>query len=198
MNENLQSLVVEAGEYLTLSPDSGRFKAVVKQHRPQTIDEVRKILGPSLQKNDSTMNYNCCVPAGLKSTVVLPEDLTSKDKETKNKANRLTFAAARYYVQAVNNSGLFHWIPTLNIFIQKNKALLNIFEFGNIDVYNGATLNISKNSQAIYADAIRLHGSGKIVCNGPTTFRSTSFEGKISSFLIDNVLNSPIISSLTT
>jgi hypothetical protein len=178
MNTEHPDLVVEENETLNLSPDSKRFKHVVQTERPQSIAEVRKILGPSVKAASTTKSHGpcCTIPDELQSTLISSEDLESSDDQTRFRALGLSYKAAREYVRTTDASSLAHWEPVLDKFIQLNKAILNQFFFNDIDVYNGATLNIATNAHAINAMRIRLHGTGKIVCKGPTTFRALSFE----------------------
>jgi hypothetical protein len=180
--EHNQSLIVDEGDTVTLSINSERFNKLIRKVVPQSIAEVRKILGPSAREKESISNYNtCCAPSELSSQIISADDLESENPEIRSKAKQLAYFAAKHYVHAIDNKAVSHWETTLDRYIQLSKTIINICYLSDIDVYNHGKLNIASNVQALYARNIRLHGNGSILCNGPTTFNAASFEGNIMS-----------------
>lgn len=51
--------------------------------------------------------------------------------------------------------------------------------FADIQVANGATLQVSAGTLAVHANRVRLYGTGQIVCDGPTTFDVKNVRGNI-------------------
>lgn len=183
MAQQPQNLVVEAGECLNLSPDSDRFKAMLKQIRPQSIAEVRAALGPSARtdgKEGGDKNAAwCCSHQDLPSVLPDADALEAEDDEVRYRARAQAYLASREYVRAVDPVAAAYWEPVLDRFIKINKALLNVFTFNDIEIANGGTLSIPQNTHALYAANIRMYGTGRMVCRGPTTVRATSLQGKI-------------------
>ena len=177
MAQPAQNLVLEADECLTLTPDSSRFKDAVEQVRPQTIAEVRRILGPSVDAGPNTPGGPCCLAPELSGAFPNPDDLTSTDPQVRFRARQLAQTAASAYVRAAEVSQLKLWEPFLDRFIQITKASLAIYRFGDIDIANGATLTLGPRVQALYAGNIRMHGTGRIVAQGPATIRATTMSG---------------------
>lgn len=173
------ALRVEAGETVVLSPNSARFKAVYENVQPRTIAEVRAILGLSEESSKALAAApQCCKKSAIPAALITPADLAHKEPAVAARAYHLAYAAAAEYVRAANVTHLEHWVPALDLFISIAKASLNIARFrSDIEIADGATLTISPNTHAVYASAIRIHGTGRIVCSGPVTFKITSLEG---------------------
>lgn len=177
-DDERQSLQLEEDECVTVSPDSPRFAASYRTVRPQSIDEVREILGLTNPPDAwSQSSARCCQPPDLSSRLVRPEELDHPDPSVKAEARRLTYVAAQAYVQSPNENDYALWKPVIDKWLLTNKALINILELWDIDVANGATLTISPNTHALYARHIRIHGTGRIVCKSHVTIRATDLEG---------------------
>ena len=174
----MSSLRVEPGEQVVLSPDSPRFSGYYKQVRPRTIDEVRQVIGLSDESVKTLANRRCCKPSTVSSTLISPDDLESEDPAAKSNARAAVYQAGREYVHG-DPTLLTQWKPALDRYVEINKALLNVLDLlkMNIEVADGATLVISNNTHAVYAGAVRIHGSGRIVCQGSVTFKIDSLAG---------------------
>jgi hypothetical protein len=177
MAQQAQNLVIEADECVTLTPDSSRYKDVIQQYRPQTIAEVRRLLGPSPVDNTGTPAPACCLPPSFTASLPDPDALASTDSQARFTARLQAAAAARAYVQAADVRQYKYLEPLLDRFIQLTRPVLNVFLFGDIDIANGATLTLANKAHVLLAGHIRMHGTGRIVCKGPTTIRATSVEG---------------------
>jgi hypothetical protein len=187
MPQQAQNLVLEADECLTLTPDSPRFKDAVERVRPQTIAEVRRILGPSVDAGPNTPHPACCLAPELSGGFPDPDALTSADPQVRYRARQLAQAAASAYVRAADVSQLRLWEPLLDRFIQLNKASLAIFRFADIDIANGATLTLGVTTHALYAGNIRMYGTGRIVAKGPKTIRSASLSGPTRPHIVGTI-----------
>ena len=173
-----QSLRVEAGECMTLSPDSERFKHTYRQVRPRSAEEVREVLGLSPEatkalRENGVCRYDSAVPAATADAA----DLDSEDPEIRAAARQSTHAAFKAYVYGTAAASLEYLTPVFDRYLDINKAVLNIATFGDIEVMDGATLTISPSTQAVLANKITIHRTGRIVCGGSTTFRITALEG---------------------
>ena len=96
-------------------------------------------------------------------------------------------AAAVQVVRALISDYLYSNIPVpstaselVATYLNQRAPLVFAAVLGNISVANGATLQISSGTLAVYANKLRLYGSGKIQCDGPTTFDVKSVRGNIA------------------
>jgi hypothetical protein len=172
-----QTLRIEEGDTVTLSPNSRMFGQLYRQVRPRSIDEVRKLLGPSAAPSYHLASCNCRAPE-LASNLISVADLESEDRAVAVRARELAHLAAREYVRG-DHTTLTHWKPVLNRYLEITKSVINILTLADIEVHDRATLNISSTTHALFANRVMLFGTGSISCKGPTTFRVSSFEGKI-------------------
>lgn len=179
-----QDLVVEEGETTTLSATSERFKPLYRTLRPQSIDEVRKLLGPAPGALDG--QSGCCTPGSdaIRRQLVSIDDLKSEDPAVAQDAVGLTRLAAREYVLG-NNAAVSHWRGVLDEYVSIHKVKINVAYLQDITVHNKGTLGVAVNTHAVYANRVRLYGTGKIVCGGPVTFNAKSFEGKLNSAFLN-------------
>lgn len=177
MAQQAQNLVIDADECVTLTPDSTRFKDVIQQYRPQTIAEVRKLLGPSQTSADGTPAPVCCLAAAFSASLPDPDALAANDEGARLSSRLQAAEAARAYVQAADVRQYKYLEPLLDRYIQLTRPILYSFLFGDIDIANGATLTLANRAHILLAAHIRMHGTGRIVCKGPTTIRATSVEG---------------------
>lgn len=184
MAQQAQNLVIDNDECVNLTPESPRFKAFVQQYRPQTIAEVRRLLGPS---TNSGSTEGCCMPSALTASLPSPDALMSEDPQERTRARMQAVSAARAYVRAADTRDFKHMEPLLNRYIEISKPVLHGFQFADIDIANGATFMLTQNVHLLYAAAIRMHGTGRMVCKGPTTIRATSVNGRIPTFRVDDV-----------
>lgn len=169
-------LRLEEDESVTASPGSARFAKYYRQYRPQSIDEVRELIG--ITAEIPHQHADCChTPAVLASRLVTPGELEAKDDATRHVARELAHAAGRAYVRGVSTVGLEQWKPVLDKYVVLGGAIINILELGDIDIANGATLTLSVSTQGLYANHITMHGSGRIVCHADVAIRATSLKG---------------------
>jgi hypothetical protein len=181
------SLQVEAGESAVLSPDSARFKSLYQQIRPQTIDQVKQVIGLSEVTTRTLQNIplRAVSPAPavsevvLRSIAVIPpvSDLNSTDAEVRFSARGAAYQAASAYLESADPRQFAHLTPLINQFLVDSAAKLNVIAFQDIDLANGATLIISNTTHALYANNIRIHGDGRIVCQGKITIKVTTLQG---------------------
>lgn len=189
--DKLQDLVVEEGETVVLSHSSNKFKSIYQKIKPESIDHIKELIGvpKRFQKTKSSIRqtFSTCSPesssvfkksslnisARMISPSVLTDDKSSE--EEKIEARRFAREAAKQYIYGSTD------VDTHKALIEAYLTLRGVFVyvpiFNNITVYNGATLNIAANTFLVRANNICLYGSGKIVCNGPTTFESNTFKG---------------------
>lgn len=173
-----QSIRVEPGECVALSPESPRFKESYRQVRPHTADEVREIIGLSAETVNVLHEQGaCCQPSVTSSATVPAEELDSPDGGIRERARDITHKAFNNYVYGANPVSLSQMKPAFERFLDISKAVLNIAYLQDIEVANGATLTISKNTHLVTANKIIIHNTGRIVCKGFTKFKVTSVEG---------------------
>jgi hypothetical protein len=172
-------LTVAEGQTVDLSPSAPNFKQFYQQIHPQTIDQVRQVLGFSVTSNAKLLKAKI-VPK-VKTLSLKPiavTELQAGAAADKLAATRVTlYNAGAEYVFHPDPSAYQAWVPALNQYIIQSGALLNVIGLQNITVNNGATLTISKNTHALYANNVVVHGTGRIVCKGKVTFKINSLQG---------------------
>ena len=173
-NKNLR---VESGETILLSPDSQRFQAHYIEARPRSIEDVRKILGLSEAAAKAAGEQKCCEGSRVPAALVAPEDLASKDPATRFRARNLAYQVAQQYVTSADPSRFKQWTAVMNQYLEISQAVLRWIELQDIVIQDGGTLLLSANTQALYANDVRIHGTGRIVCQGNVTFKFNSLQG---------------------
>lgn len=172
------SISVEADECITLTPDSPRFKGVYQKMTPRSADEVREVLGFSSTATEAVRKSRlCCGPERPPAATPDADDLDAQDDETRANARSLTYQAFKSYVYGADPASLAHLKPAFDRFLEVSKAVINIAALQDIEVANGATLMISPSTHLVRARKVIIHGTGRIVCHGSTTFKIASLEG---------------------
>lgn len=196
-----RNLVVQEGETRVLSYKSDAFKSYYETIIPKSVDEIKDMIGipdnsskpiqheQQFKKTTAKPLLNkpnfvkIAMPANvdvsrLRSRIISPQLLTSPDvgDDEKTEMMRLTHMAIKAYIYG-DSAIVAMWLPTMEEYLKIKGAVLFVPIFNNIEVYNDATLQIAADTHVLYANDIRLYGTGKIICNGPTTFDSKSFEG---------------------
>ncbi len=173
-----QSITLEPGECVVVSPESPRFKDSYTQVRPSTAEEVRETIGLSTESAKALLDQGACQPCAALSATVPADDLESKDDAVRARARDITHEAFNNYVYGLNPASLSQMKPTFERYLDINKIVLHIITLQDIEVGAGATLTISGNTHLVVANKIIIHGTGRIVCNGFTKFKVTSVEGR--------------------
>src|SRR6266478_5470486 len=167
----VQSLTLEPGECVTLSPDSSRFKQIYQQVYPRSADEVRDSLSLSTDAFEAVRKAGICdCFAKPPASTVAAEDLDSSDPATRAAALSLTHRALNAYVYGTNPAALAYLGPAFDRYLRLNKAVINIAVLLDIEVSDGATLTISASTHVVKARKIIIHRTGRIVVLGSTTF----------------------------
>jgi hypothetical protein len=146
--------------------------------QPRRAEEVRATLGLSEEAGKALQAQGrCCQGQAAPAVSPLPEDLTAEDPETRNAARRAAYAGLQAYVQSPTPSAFAYLLPVFERYLDITKAIISIVTLSDIEVADGATLTISANTTVVYARKIIIHGTGRIVCHGPTKFQIVSLEG---------------------
>jgi len=188
-----QNLYIEPGETVMLAPDAQRFSAFYKRVYPSGIDEVRDILGLSdaaAQAVSTKMNCQCsCSPPSLYT----PEDLTSRDNSIRRAAKEVAVKAAYQYVTGANPDALAQWKPLIDKYINLGKIVINYVALQDIEIAQGATLVISASTNALYANNIKIHGTGRMVCQGNLSIKCVTLQGITRQIVGPNIpINQPV------
>src|SRR5438876_870563 len=115
-----QSLSLEAGECVTLAPDSPRFKQFYQQVRPRSADEVRELLALSPEATKALHDSGICESASHPAATAAPEDLDADDAETRANARGITYQAFNAYVYGTNPAALAHMKPAFDRYLELN------------------------------------------------------------------------------
>jgi len=191
----LSNLVVEEGESRTLSYQSESFKPYYREFIPESVDKIKDLIGVSdgvktsiqFTQQQSAITVSPKLSAATKmvtsklySRVISPQILTSEDVSEDEKLEAMSMArmATKEYIYG-NSTEVEHWKPLIDKYLALRHPRIFIPTFNDIIVHNGGTLNIAADTLTVNAKKIQLYGTGKIVCDGPTTFDCTSFQGNI-------------------
>jgi hypothetical protein len=178
-----QNLYVEPGETVMLAPDSQRFSALYKRVYPSGIDEVRAILGLSDSAAQAISAKRNCQPSCAPATLHTPEDLTSHDKTIRQRAKEVAVKAAYHYVTGTNQDALAQWKPLLDRYIEIGKVAINYVALQDIEIADRGTLIISAKTNALNANNIKIHGSGRMVCQGHVSIKCVTLQGITKVFV---------------
>ena len=177
-SDEAQPLSLDSGECTTLSPDGGRFQKAFRRVNPRSAAEVRGLLGLTPEAAKALHESGqCCMPNAMPASTPAAEDLDHQDPEIRAAARSATYQAFNAYVRSPNPAAMAHMVPAFDRYLDISKAVINIAYLSDIEVADGATLTISKNTHVVNARRIIIHRTGRIVCHGSTTFRVTSVEG---------------------
>ncbi|MGA2714742.1 MAG: hypothetical protein ABSG41_16705 [Bryobacteraceae bacterium] len=187
-------LTVAAGQTVDLSPTAAQYKQFYQQIHPQTIDQVRQVLGFSAASNAALLKAKTTpVVRALSLKPIAVAALQPTTAAATLAATRISlYNAGAEYVSHPDPSSYSAWVPALNQYIAQSGAVLNVIGLQNITVNNGATLTISKDTHALYANNIVVHGTGRIVCKGKLTFKINSLEGTTGTTILKN----PVVTKL--
>jgi hypothetical protein len=187
------SISLEAGECVTLSPESSRFAGVYQQITPRSADEVRELLGLSGAAVEAVGRSRiCCWPERGLAATPAAEDLEAEDAETRVNARRRTYEAFQAYVYGSDTSSLVQLKPVLDHYLAVSKSKINIARLMDIEVADRATLTISASTQVVRARNVIIHGTGRIVCQGSTTFKIVSLKGDPLKKVVGPVAAGPV------
>ncbi|MFN9456014.1 MAG: hypothetical protein ACK6D7_01345, partial [Acidobacteriota bacterium] len=159
--------------------ESERFRAAFRQMKPRSIDEIRQLVGvsPSVAAFSSaqpgaTPGCGCSKPSRFRNI----DELDSPEPAVRGKALSAARLDARNYVRSGARASASQK-AFLDRYVQLTDAVLNLAFLADIEIQDGATLVIAPGTHALYARNIRIHGSGRIVCQGPITINCQNFNG---------------------
>jgi len=186
-------LIVHEGETKVLSYASEEFKPFYQEVRLDSVDELKDLIGvPDTFVSPHLSAYHFSAMAGgpgsspktnkpitkFRARTISPDILTDRNAPVKEKEGILEFSrdVIKRFVYG-NSEAYTQHRGLIDAYLKLKKAVITVPFFRDITVYPGGTLNIAANTFTVYARKIRLYGSGRIECDGPTTFDCTSFEG---------------------
>lgn len=171
------NLEVPIGQTIVLSPSAAQFQAHYRQIRPQTIDQVRELFWLLRPAPAAVRTHIASEVAAIGARPIDIKDLESSDLRVRRTARLQAYQVATEYVRNADVSSLASWKSVLDRYLVLNNAVLNIIALLDIVVGNGSTLQISKNTHAIYARNLIIHGNGRVVCNAKCSFKLTTLQG---------------------
>jgi hypothetical protein len=197
----LRDFVVQEGETRVLSYKIDELKSYYQALQPKSVTEVKDILGipdnfgqrsqTEQQAQQKIKGTSTVIEVAqkapiltrvnigkLRARVISKQILSSPDvnEDERSELMSMTRMAAEAYIYG-DSSQVSQWELTINEYLRLKGAIIYVPMFNNIIVHNKGTLNIASDTHALYANKIKLFGTGKIKCGGPTTFDCTSFEG---------------------
>lgn len=114
------------------------------------------------------------LPAKLIASNKLTDPDIGEEEHLENLSLARTAAHAYIYGDA---QAVASWKPLIESYLELRAPFILVPVFQNITVYTGGTLTVAHDTLALYANKIRLYGTGKINCQGPKTIHCSSFEG---------------------
>ena len=190
--KKLNDFVVKKGTTRVLSCTDEKSKQFYQAIKPKSAAELKELIGvpegfqsPAVKqqmraKFMSEIMYGKEKKAfsNIFAKTISPKILTSR-KTSKNEifeAKECARLATEYYVY-IDSTEVSHLTYLIDWYLELRDATIYVPILEDIIVYDNGTLNIAANTYVVYANKIQLFGSGKIVCDGPTTFECDSFEG---------------------
>lgn len=187
----LQDLIVEEGETVVLSYSSKKFRSIYQKIKPDSVDQLKELIGipKQFQKTNSSICQTFSTRSlesssvfkksslNLSARMIPPSVLTDAEssEEEKIEARRFAREATKQYIYG--NIEMAHQKSLIEAYLKERGVAIFVPIFNNITVHNGATLSIAANTFLVRANNVCLYGSGKIECNGPTTFDCSTFKG---------------------
>lgn len=189
-----EDLIVGEDETRVLSYASKSCRHYYREIKVSTLEEITDVIGVP----DSIFTDSCATSAGAKKSFDGVDrqalcarigEVPAADSDLQETADdfRLVRAATHDMIYG-DSRQIEHWRPAVELFLKIKNPRIFVPFFSNIVVYNGGTLTIAANTLAVYANRIRLFGTGKIDCQGPTTFDCTSFEGQLAVMVVAGAL----------
>lgn len=172
-----QNLDITAGQHVVLSPSSPQFQHAYQIVHPQTIDQVREILSSAVPQRATVRRRLSPAVTALAAKPIHIQDLHAPHAGVLRAARTQAYQVAHEYVHHPDVSSLAAWKPVLDQYLVLSKATLNLAVLLDINIADGATLTISKNTHALYARNVTIHGHGKIVCQGKCSFKLKTLKG---------------------
>ena len=188
---NLTDLVIERDETRTLTFESREFNAVFHPFQPKTVDDLKDILGvpdeiaaksPAIRRfaPQAGAMKRPTLGASLQARVISPDILDDKKVSAAVRTEAFITAkhAAAQYIYGDSNR-VMHMRPLINRFLELKDAMIFIPIFKNITIYNGGTLMVAPSAHVVWANNIKMYGTGRIDSQGPLTIRSATLQGNL-------------------
>lgn len=188
---NLTDLVIERDETRTLTFESREFNAVFQPFQPKSVDDLKDILGvpdeiaaksPAIRRfaPQAGAMKRRTLGANLQARVISPDVLDDKKASAAVRTHAFITAkqAAAQYIYG-DSSRIMHLRPLINRFLELKEAMIFIPIFKNITIYNGGTLMVAPSAHVVWANNIKMYGSGRIDSQGPLTIRSATLQGNL-------------------
>lgn len=172
----LSDLVVHERDRVTLSYNVERFKPNYKILTPKNIDEVKQAIGIPKEAQFSRSPHRLTSLAPLSTYIPSIADL--KNPKLARQIERNAMLAAREYVQGDYNM-VTNMTGLINEWLASRGPKIVIVTFPDIIVNNGGVLHVSKDTNALSANSIKLYGTGRIEAEGDLTIDCTSLEGEL-------------------
>ena len=181
-----EDLVVGKNETRVLSYTSKSCRHYYREIKVSTLEDIKDVIGAP----DTTYAASCATSAGIKkpfdgidrqALCARIGEVPAADDDPQKTADEFRLVRAATHDMIYGDSRqIQHWRPAVDQYLKMKHPRIFVPFFFDIVVYAGGTLTIAANTLAVYANRIRLYGTGRIDCEGPTTFDCTSFEGQLA------------------
>lgn len=176
----LKDLNIPKGQTIKISYDSADFKSHYHLFKPESVDEIKEIIGipPGIILDDSKSKKEDSKK--FFSRTFAPGSFKDKNvsNEQKIEIKQLTRMTTKKYIFGEIKE-LGYWKYIINEYLEDRVPLLFVAYFDDITIQDGGILDINAQTFTVYADKIKMYGSGKIRCDGSTTIDCISMEGNL-------------------
>jgi len=178
-----KNLEVNEKETQVLSYASRTWQEHYREIKVATLADIKDVIGAP----DLAFERVLARPQGKTRDGIDLDALKAKispvpkaDEDPKKAADdfRMIRAAAHSLIYG-DSRQLRHWVPAVEAWLRVKNPRIFIPFFNDIVVHDGGTLVVAANTLTVFANRVRLFGSGMVRCDGPTTFDCRSFEGQL-------------------
>lgn len=171
--EGVQDLVVNKNDRVTLSYQIEQFRPNYEVIKSNNIDEIKRIIG--VPKEIKSISRPSILTANLRTFV--PSKAFFDKPNVVGRTNKNIHDAAMEYVHGEYRN-VESWGPMINEYLGRFRAELHIARLRNITINDGGVLTVSRDTHSLYANSIKIYGSGTIVAKGHLTIDCLTLEGR--------------------
>jgi len=171
--EGVQDLVVSENDRVTLSYQIEQFRPSYEVIKSNDIDEIKRVIG--IPKEIESVRRPSFLTTNLRT--FLPSKAFFDKANVVGRTNKNIHDAAMEYVCGEYRD-VESWAPMINEYLGRFRAELHIARLRNITINDGGVLTVSRDTHSLYANSIKIYGSGAIVAKGHLTIDCLTLDGR--------------------
>lgn len=179
----VQDLVVSENDRVTLSYQIEQFRPNYEVIKSNDIDEIKRVIG--VPKEIKALSRPSFITSNLRTFV--PSKAFFNKPNVVGRTNKNIHDAAREYVYGEYRN-VKSWAPMINEYLGRLRAEIHIARLRNITINDGGVLTVSKDTHSLYANSIKIYGSGTIVAKGHLTIDCLTLEGREDQIKLSGTL----------